>query len=90
LTADITITHVRVQGERDYKNLPEGLPALKASLDTGHMGTFFDKQGGKFGKAAVAYFNWVMKGDQKAKAMFMDPQSDLKKDGWSIEHKNWT
>jgi hypothetical protein len=54
------------------------------------MGTFFDKQGGKFGKAAVAYFNWVTKDDQKAKAMFLGPQSELVKDGWSIEHKNWT
>jgi hypothetical protein len=77
------------KGERDYKNIPAKIPAIKANLDVGHIGTFFSKQGGKFGKAAVAFFEWQLKGDQGAEKLFADAaNSPLIKDGWKIETKN--
>jgi hypothetical protein len=80
-----------IKGEKDYKDLPKGIPVIKVSLDTGHMGTYFQRNGGKFGKAAVAYFNAVLKGDERAKAMFSSNTNDspLVKDGWTIASKNW-
>jgi hypothetical protein len=77
------------KGERDYKNVPSKIPAVKANLDVGHIGTFFSKQGGKFGKAAVAFFDWQLKGDEAAGKLFLDPvNSALTKDGWKIENRN--
>ena len=63
---------------------------VKLNLDVGHGGTYMDKQGGKFGKAAVNFFNWQMKGDVAAGALFLKPEaSALTTDGWKIESKNW-
>jgi hypothetical protein len=70
--------------------LPEGLPALKANLDTGHLGTYGAPAGGKFGKAAVAYLKWVLKGDEESKKLFQNKDSVLYKDNWNITFKNWT
>lgn len=70
--------------------LPEGLPAIKANLDTGHLGTYGAPSGGKFGKAAVAYLKWALKGDKEAKNLFTDRASMLYKDNWNITLKNWT
>jgi hypothetical protein len=78
------------QGERDYKNLPAKIPTVKVNLPLGHMGSYGDAYGGKFGKAAVAFFKWQMKGDQEAGKSFLDPAtSSLTKDGWNIVSKNW-
>jgi hypothetical protein len=63
---------------------------VKLNLDVGHGGTYMEKQGGKFGKAAVNFFNWQMKGDAAAGALFLKPEaSGLMADGWKIESKNW-
>ncbi|KAK1750381.1 hypothetical protein QBC47DRAFT_365272 [Echria macrotheca] len=78
--------------EKDYKLLNAGLPAYKASLDTGHGGTYAATNGGKFGKAVVNYLEWQWRGDPKSKAMLLDPNSadSLVKDKWTVEYKNWT
>lgn len=74
----------------DYKNLPASTPALKGEIEVGHIGTYYQKYGGKMGKAAVAYFSWMMKGDLEAKKMFCSPaaNSDLVKAGFKFEAKN--
>jgi hypothetical protein len=54
------------------------------------MGTYFDAYGGKYGKAAVAWFNWHFKNDAAAKALFLSPaSSSLTKDGWTIKSRNF-
>ncbi|QDS75397.1 hypothetical protein FKW77_002950 [Venturia effusa] len=77
--------------ESDYEMLPAGLPAFKASLDSGHMGTFFTKQGGKYGKTSVALFEWFFRGDQKYKAMWTDPGSSgsMVSEKWNVTYKNF-
>jgi hypothetical protein len=35
----------------------------------------------------VPYFKYILKGDQAAKAMFVD--NAFAKDGWNITTKNW-
>jgi hypothetical protein len=54
----------------------------------GHGGTYGEKQAGKFGKAGVAFFDFTLKGDEKAKAAIFE-QSGLAADGWQIESKGW-
>ncbi|KAK4207695.1 hypothetical protein QBC37DRAFT_405979 [Rhypophila decipiens] len=77
--------------EKDYKLLNAGLPAYKASLDTGHGGTFAATNGGKQGKAAVAYLQWQFRNDQASKAILLDPKApgSLVSDKWTVEYKNW-
>ncbi|KAF2397321.1 hypothetical protein EJ06DRAFT_514695 [Trichodelitschia bisporula] len=77
--------------EADYRALPEGLPAFKASLDTGHAGTLFSRNGGKYGKAAVEYLQWRVRGISRAKDACLRPDSpgSLVGDGWRVGFKNW-
>jgi hypothetical protein len=75
------------QGKQDFALLPEGLPAVYANADIGHLGGFFEVQGGINGRIAVPYFDWVMKGDAKAKARFLE--NGFASDGWNITVKNW-
>jgi len=81
----------QANAESDWPLLPEGLKAVKCSLDTGHMGTYGSTGGGKFGKAAVAYFEWQFRDDPKAKLKFTDPSSEgsLVKDNWIVTMKNY-
>jgi len=81
----------QANADSDWPLLPEGLKAVKCSLNTGHMGTYGSTGGGKFGKAAVAYFEWQFRGDPKAKLKFTDPNSEgsLAKDNWTVTLKNY-
>lgn len=78
--------------EKDYALLPEGLSAYKANLDTGHGGTHQATNGGKFGKAAVAYLQWQFRDDEASKAICLDPEAEgsLVSDNWEVEFKNWS
>jgi hypothetical protein len=64
---------------------------MKAELDTGHMGTYWSDGGGKFGKAAVAFFEWQFRGDEKAKLKFTNPilEGSLVTDKWNMTYKNF-
>jgi hypothetical protein len=68
--------------------LPAGTPAFLFSFDgAGHGGTYGEIHAGKFGKVADAAFNYVLKGDAKAKAaLFSDT---FKSEGWDVESKGW-
>ncbi|KAF3017745.1 hypothetical protein E8E14_005721 [Neopestalotiopsis sp. 37M] len=78
--------------EKDYSMLNAGLPAFKASLDTGHGGTYAATNGGKFGRVAVAYLEWQYRGNATSKAVLLDPASrgSLVSDHWNVTSKNWT
>jgi hypothetical protein len=82
---------IYIQSAKDYALLNEGLPKLRANLDTGHGGTFQATNGGKFGKAAVAYLEWQWRNNETSKKVILDPQSEgsLVKDNWVVEHANW-
>jgi hypothetical protein len=68
--------------------LPKTAPAIKFNLPgVGHGGTYGERQAGKFGKAAVAFFEFGFKGDAKAKAAIFD--GGLKRLGFEVEYKNW-
>jgi len=74
-------------GDSGFKTV--SVPALKATVDVGHIGTYYQKYGGKFGRAAVAFFKWQQKGDSASKALFCSPaSSELTKVGFKIESRN--
>ncbi|KAI4642322.1 hypothetical protein J4E93_007469 [Alternaria ventricosa] len=73
---------------KDYALLNTGTPKLRANLDTGHDGTFAATNGGKQGKAAVAYLEWQWRGNATARAYLLD--GGLEKDNWVEEHANWS
>jgi hypothetical protein len=55
------------------------------------MGTYGSTGGGKFGKAAVAYFEWQFRDDLVAKKKFIYPDSEgsLVKDHWNVTMKGY-
>ncbi|TGZ79064.1 hypothetical protein EX30DRAFT_342727 [Ascodesmis nigricans] len=73
-------------GERDYTNLPSGLPAWKGNLNVGHEATWSEVNGGEFGNIAVKWLNWITKGDTAGRDYLMGGGAAAK--GWSIVHKN--
>ncbi|KAF2675217.1 hypothetical protein BT63DRAFT_445201 [Microthyrium microscopicum] len=78
--------------EKDYVELPAGVPAWKGNLDTGHGGTYSATNGGKMGIAAVDFLQWQMRGDANSKAKMLDPKTagSLVSQNWKVEFKNWT
>jgi len=65
------------------------VPAVMMNLDVGHGGTYRETNGGEFGKAAVAWLKWQLKGDQAAKKMFVGADCGFcSSDAWKIEVKN--
>ncbi|XXR63935.1 alpha/beta hydrolase [Sorangium sp. So ce388] len=77
-------------GTRDYRNIND-VPAVLASTDVGHGGTYGQDNGGVFGRVGVAWLGWQLKGDMGAtgKGMFVGASCGLCTDrAWTIESKN--
>jgi hypothetical protein len=85
-----------IGGEKDiaYQNAVDdfakidSVPVAMANLDVGHGGTYSQPNGGEFGKVAVAWLKWKLKGDEAAGKMFSGPSCGLCKDtNWKLEKK---
>ena len=58
--------------EKDWKDLQQRrIPALNAQMDVGHGATFSQPNGGPFVTGPLAWLQWHLKGDPKARAMFV-------------------
>jgi dienelactone hydrolase len=67
----------------------EKVPAVMMNLDVGHGGTYREANGGEFGKAAVAWLRWQLKGEQAAKKMFTGADCGFcSGSAWKVEVKN--
>jgi hypothetical protein len=76
-------------GERDYKELPAGTPTWKGNLPTGHMGTYMQARGGKFGTAMWKWLDWTLRGSSNSSTFFTGSGAgSAKADGWSVERRN--
>ncbi|NOT59671.1 MAG: alpha/beta hydrolase, partial [Acidobacteria bacterium] len=66
-----------------------GVPAFFAWREqVGHSGTYRELNGGEFGKVAVAYLNWRLKGDKQAAKMFVGEKCGLCTDkNWHVSKK---
>jgi hypothetical protein len=68
--------------------MPKKIPTVKLNLNVGHGGMYYEKQKRGSGKAAVAFFNWRMKGDTAANQQFLNMATSLlTTEGWKIESK---
>jgi len=54
------------------------IPAFRAyQKGIGHGGTYHDADGGVFGKVALAWLNWQLKGNKEAAKMFRGDKCSL-------------
>ena len=77
-------------GERDFKELPPTTPTWKGNLPVGHMATYRQPKGGKFGTAMWKWLDWTLLGNNSSGIYFTGsgPGSAAKDDGWSVERRN--
>jgi len=67
----------------------EGVPALLANLPVGHSGNYGLPEGGPFARVGAAWLDWRLKGDAKAKAVFVGSNCGLCGDpAWTVQSKN--
>jgi hypothetical protein len=75
-------------GEDDYARIGKIPIAIAHFDDVGHGGTFNQTNGGEFGKVAVAWLKWQLKGDETSKKTFSGPDCGLCKDTkWDYKKK---
>ncbi|WP_433549944.1 cellulose binding domain-containing protein [Micromonospora zamorensis] len=74
----------------DWGKLPAGLPAFMGNLNVGHGGTYDQTNGGEFGRVAVLYLKWRLKGDTAAGANFVGANCGLCRTQWTVQQKNLT
>ncbi len=75
-------------GMDDFKRINH-VPVFVANMNVGHGGTYSHPHGGEFAKVATAWFQWHLKGDKKASAMFTGNPCELSKDSnWTVDKKN--
>lgn len=73
--------------EVDFQQITR-VPVFNANLDVGHGGTWSQPQGGTMGKAALAWLDWRLKGDETAGRMFLNPTCGLCTDPqWIVKKK---
>ncbi len=74
-------------GMDDFQKISH-VPIMVANIDTGHGGTYFQPNGGPVAQVAVNWLQWQLRGDKKAKAMFVGKDCGLCKDPqWKLEKK---
>lgn len=92
LTGLVTSVYYFVGDDRDvlYKNarrdwdlIPTEVPAYFASLDVGHLGTFYMEGGGLFADAAINWLDYELKGDDSSKQRLLDAR-----DVWKVRFQN--
>ncbi|WP_199199638.1 cellulose binding domain-containing protein [Micromonospora sp. RP3T] len=74
----------------DWGKLPAGLPAFMGNLNVGHGGTYDQPNGGEFGRVAVLYLKWRLKGDTAAGRNFVGADCGLCHSQWTVQQKNLT
>ncbi|MGC5377576.1 cellulose binding domain-containing protein [Micromonospora sp. DT68] len=74
----------------DWGKLPAGLPAFMGNLNVGHGGTYDQTNGGEFGRVAVLYLKWRLKGDTTAGSNFVGANCGLCRTQWTVQQKNLT
>lgn len=76
-------------GLRDFGRLPAALPAFLASSGTGHLGTYFNPDGGTYSQILKDWVLWTVKGSITAGARFTgEPCGLCTVKGWTVQRRN--
>ncbi|WP_243455815.1 hypothetical protein [Sphingosinicella sp. BN140058] len=74
-------------GTDDFTKIAH-VPAVLATSDVGHGGTFRQSNGGQVAQIAVAWLDWQLRGDAAAGRMFTgDPCGLCKDPAWKVDRK---
>ena len=77
-----------VNGLDDVEKI-QGVPVFMASTNVGHLATYRTPSGGEFGKLAVDWFKYQLKGDKAAAKTFVGPDCTLCTNPlWEVKRKN--
>jgi hypothetical protein len=78
------------QAQTDFANITKNVPFFYGNLDVGHIATYFDDNGGEFGRVGVGWLKWQLMNDEtdKGKLMFVGADCGLCKTKWVIKKKN--
>lgn len=65
------------------------MPLFYANLDVGHVATYFEENGGEFGRVAVGWLKWHLLSDETetGKLMFAGKDCGLCNSEWMIKKK---
>ena len=75
--------------ESDFNSITK-VPVVWADLPTaGHGGTYWDPQGGEFGRVAVKWMDWHLKGYSQNANIFLKPNVTKVFPRWKIQNKNF-
>jgi hypothetical protein len=67
----------------------QGVPVFMGSTNVGHLATYGTPSGGEFGKIAVDWFKYQLKGDKIAARTFVGPDCTLCTNPlWEVKRKN--
>jgi pimeloyl-ACP methyl ester carboxylesterase len=82
-------TDVAYGNSQDDFGRIDHVPVLVANLNgVGHGGTYWDPNGGKAATVVVAWLDWQLRGDQRAKALFAGADCGLCRDrAWTVQKK---
>lgn len=75
--------------QTDYGNVKK--PVAWADLsNAGHGGTYWDKYGGEFGRLAVKWMDWHLKGYKQNARIFLKPDLAGFSSNWTIKTRNFS
>ena len=73
----------------DYGNVKQ--PVAWADLsNAGHGGTYWDKYGGEFGRIAVKWMDWQLKGYKQNARIFLKPDLAGFSSNWTVKTRNFS
>lgn len=76
-------------GMDDFRRI-EGVPVAMLNNGVGHGGTFYEASGGENAQVALAWLNWQLRRDRKARDMFVGDDCGLcRNPRWTVERKNF-
>lgn len=84
-TDDVAYGNAKV----DFENVKK--QAVWADLkNAGHGGTYWDKYGGEFGRLAVKWMDWHLKGHQQNARLFLKPDLTGYSSNWEVKSRNFS
>ena len=76
-------------GMDDFQTI-DTVPAMVASLDVGHGGTFIQPNGGRAAAVAVSWLDWQLKADPEAAKVFVGADCGIcRNPDWTLQRKGW-